>query len=183
MVIKNGDLIYKFRKNIRDHLSILIWRIRLRKIGSGSVIKKGTMVIGNPRRITIGSDFKIWHRCILSVGEGLIQIGDNGLIGLNSYLNASRGNITIGNGVAIAPSCQIYSYSHHFEPGKPVIDTYKVGDVVIEDDVLIGANSIVLPGTRIGKGAIIAAGSVVNRDIEPNAVAGGIPAQFIKWRS
>ena len=54
--------------------------------------------------------------------------------------------------------------------------------VVIEDDVWIGANSIVLPGVKIGKGAIIGAGAVVTKNVQPYAVLGGVPARVIKYR-
>lgn len=52
--------------------------------------------------------------------------------------------------------------------------------VIIEDDVLIGANAVVLEGVRVGKGAVVAAGSVVTKDVPPNTVVAGSPAKFIK---
>ena len=52
--------------------------------------------------------------------------------------------------------------------------------VIVEDEVLIGANAVVLEGVRIGKGSVIAAGSVVTKDVPPNSVVAGIPAKFIK---
>jgi len=55
--------------------------------------------------------------------------------------------------------------------------------VVIEDDVWIGTNAIILPGRRLGKGSIIAAGAVVTRDVEPYAIVGGNPARLIKRRN
>jgi virginiamycin A acetyltransferase len=54
--------------------------------------------------------------------------------------------------------------------------------VVVEDDVWIGANSVVLDGARIGKGAVIAAGSLVNGTVPPYEIWGGTPARFIKAR-
>ncbi|MDQ7799461.1 MAG: DapH/DapD/GlmU-related protein [Candidatus Edwardsbacteria bacterium] len=53
---------------------------------------------------------------------------------------------------------------------------------VIEDDVWIGAQAIILPGVRIGRGAIVAAGAVVTKDVEPYAIVGGNPARLIKRR-
>ena len=72
---------------------------------------------------------------------GVSRHGGKGLLGVRCYLNASAGKIIIGRGVAIAPYTQIYSYSHHPVPGKPVMDGFKVADVVIEDDVLIGGGA------------------------------------------
>lgn len=160
----------------------IFWKLRMGKLGKGSRIKRGVKVIGSAKRISIGSGFKIWERSILAVGKGEIYIGDSGLIGVNSLLNSSHGKIIIGNNVAIAPFCQIFSYSHHYYPGKSVVESHKIGDVVIEDDVLIGSSVVILPGVRISQGAIIAAGSVVNCDVPPYCIGGGIPFKEIKKR-
>lgn len=60
---------------------------------------KGFILNGNPKRIKIGKNYKIWHRCTLAVGNGNIIFGNNGLLGVNSYINASKGNVNIGNNV------------------------------------------------------------------------------------
>lgn len=61
-------------------------------------------------------------------------------------------------------------------------DAITKGNIVVDDDVWIGENSIILSGVRIGQGAVIAAGSVVTKDIPPYAIAGGVPAKIIKYR-
>ncbi|MDP3684894.1 MAG: DapH/DapD/GlmU-related protein, partial [Ignavibacteria bacterium] len=61
-----------------------------------------------------------------------------------------------------------------------VIEPPSADPVVVEDDVLIGANAVVLEGVRIGKGAVIAAGSVVVKDVEPYCVMAGVPAKLLK---
>ena len=153
------------------------------KLGKKSVLKPGVKIAGNPYRVKIGKNFKVWHRSILSVRKGFIEIGDNGLIGVNSFLNASRGKISIGNGVAIAPHCKIFSFSHHYSEDKSVMNSHVVKDVRIDDDVLIGAGVTILPGVSIGKGAVIAAGAVVNHDVESYTIMGGIPARKIGVRN
>ena len=55
--------------------------------------------------------------------------------------------------------------------------------VVIGDDVWIGANAVILPGVTIGEGSVIAAGSIVNKDVEPFSIVGGVPAKVIKMRN
>jgi acetyltransferase-like isoleucine patch superfamily enzyme len=176
------DIYFRFLNRLRDILFLQIWRLRFKHIGKGSYIKRGVIVEGNPKRISIGDNFKIWQRCFIGIGKGELRIGNNGLLGVNSYINVSDSKVTIGNGVAIAPFCQIYSYSHHYYPDSKVNESFKVGEVVIEDDVLIGCNSVILPGVRIGARAIVAAGSVVVSDVDSNTIVGGVPAKFIKQR-
>ena len=101
--------------------------------------------------------------------------------------------LIIGNYCSIAPNVQFVVASEH---SYKTISTYpfKVkrmgeefeasskGDIIIGDDVWIGLNSIILSGVTIGQGAIIAAGSVVTKDVPPYAIAGGNPAKIIKYR-
>ena len=65
----------------------------------------------------------------------------------------------------------------------PIFDTESKGDIIIEDDVWIGANCIILSGVKISRGAIIAAGSVVIKDVAPFTIVGGVPARLIKERA
>jgi len=79
----------------------------------------------------------------------------------------------------------IYTSNHRFDRTDiPMIDQGNTEPkaVVIEDDVWIAARAIILPGVRIGKGAVIAAGAVVTKDVPPYTVVGGIPARKIKSR-
>jgi 2,3,4,5-tetrahydropyridine-2,6-dicarboxylate N-acetyltransferase len=85
-------------------------------------------------------------------------------------------NVVIGGRAIVGKNC-------HIGAGAVlagVIEPPSADPVVIEDDVLIGANAVVLEGVKVGKGAVIAAGSVVVKDVEPNAVVAGIPAKFLK---
>ena len=162
-------------------------RERLRRevgsIGSGSIIYEGTVFCGSPRNIIIGNDMVIWHQCFLTVGDNAkIQLAGPGLLGVRCYLNASEGRIIVGHGVAIGPLTQIYSFSHGYTGAEVVIDSFRTADVVIEDDVLIGSASTILPGVRIGQGAVVAAGAVVISDVDPYSIVGGVPARQIGLR-
>jgi acetyltransferase-like isoleucine patch superfamily enzyme len=181
--IQISDLTFKVFDRLRDLFFLYFkWKLLFRKIGKKSFVKKGVKVIGNPRRIEVGRNFKIWENCTLGVGKGKIIIGDDGLLGVNSLINSSEGTVKIGNNVVIAPYTQIYSYSHHFEKDKLVTDCYKVGNVTIENNVLIGSNVIILPNVTIHEGAIIAAGAVVTTDIPSYKIYAGIPAKEIGTR-
>lgn len=88
--------------------------------------------------------------------------------------------ITIGNRVYIAPRVCIYTVNHPMVPEVRNTDLEYGRPVTIEDNVWIGGNVVILPGVTIGEGAVIAAGSVVTRDIPPRVVAGGNPCRVIR---
>lgn len=89
-----------------------------------------------------------------------------------------RGGILIGNNVAIAPKVNLITLNHDFSPSNR--DATFCSPITIEDNVWIGINATVLPGTTIGKNAVVAANSVVTKDVAPNTIVGGNPAIFIK---
>jgi 2,3,4,5-tetrahydropyridine-2-carboxylate N-succinyltransferase len=63
-----------------------------------------------------------------------------------------------------------------------VLEPPSATPVIIEDDVLVGANAVVLEGVRVGQGAVVAAGAIVTKDVEPDTVVAGSPATFIKFK-
>lgn len=89
-----------------------------------------------------------------------------------------RGGITIGDGVFIAPKVNLVTLNHDLNPESRSTTIAK--PIIIEDHVWIGINSTVLPGVTIGRNAIVAAGSVVTKDVEANTIVGGNPARFLK---
>lgn len=117
------------------------------------------------------------------IGDGL-KIGDNSNIGPYSYIGCS-GYIEIGNNVMISPRVSIYAENHIYEDSNVSIKSQGIKRefVKIEDDCWIAANSVILAGVTIGRGSVIAAGSVVTKDVPPYSVAAGIPAKIIKQRS
>ena len=113
-----------------------------------------------------------------------IEIGSDVTINEWTYVSGF-GGVRIGNGVRIGHRTSILSSDHRLDqPGVPFAKAGLVAaETVIEDDVFIGANVTILMGVRIGSGSVIAAGSVVTRDVEPLTVAGGVPAKPLKRRS
>lgn len=112
-----------------------------------------------------------------------IRIGSNVQFGQDCHIDT---NADIGNDVLIAGRvCFIERYGHSY--GEPCVTIWnsKAGDeekIIIEDDVWVGDGALVLSGVKIGKGAIVAARSVVTEDIPPCEIWGGIPAKRIKDR-
>ena len=99
-------------------------------------------------------------------------------------VDASGGLIRIGKQVAIGPGTVLRAANHCFDSLEKAImlQGHLYGEIVIEDDVWIAANCTITPGTRIGHGAVVGAGAVVTRDVEPYAIVGGVPARVIGSR-
>lgn len=94
------------------------------------------------------------------------------------------GDIVVGERCLIAAHCGIYANNHHFQNIEQPIHTQGISrkGIVIEDDCWLGHAVTVLDGVTIGKGSVIGAGAVVNKDIPPYSVAVGVPAKVIKNR-
>ena len=107
-----------------------------------------------------------------------IQIGHNTIIGYRAFLDG-RGKLTIGNHVDIASEVLIYTDEHNLN--DPNFGN-SFAPVTIGDYVFIGPRAIILPGVKIGKGAVVAAGAVVTKDIPDSEIWGGVPAKKISSR-
>jgi len=114
--------------------------------------------------------------------DAVIKIGAN--TRLHGTCIHAYQSIEIGNNCLIAANCQILDGSGHdlsFDDVDNRINTTgNASPIKIDDSVWIGANSIILPGVKIGRGSVISANSVVVKDIPPMVVAGGNPAKIIK---
>ncbi|WP_186757022.1 acyltransferase [Echinicola salinicaeni] len=135
-------------------------------------------------KVTVGS-YAIIRPTNLYGGEAGIglKVGNNSSIGPYAYIGCS-GYIEIGNNVMMSPRVSIYSENHNFgDTGQPMIEQGVTRSyAIIEDDCWIASNSIILAGVTVGKGSIVAAGSVVTKDVPPYSVVGGNPAKVIKSR-
>lgn len=116
--------------------------------------------------------------------EGLhnISIGDYSGIGRNSIIIASC-KLIIGQNVMIAPELIVFTANHEMKKDLPMIhQSITIAPVTIGNDVWIGARVTILAGVSVGDGAIIAAGAVVTKSVEPYSIVGGIPARPIGTR-
>ncbi|MBL8089814.1 MAG: acyltransferase [Anaerolineales bacterium] len=143
------------------------------------------LLVYDPQNISIGENFSIRRNSTLGAINGELIVGDNVSIAENVTVNASeKGKIVLGNYVLIAPNTVLRASDHVTTRADQTIreQGHTGGEIIVEDDVWIGANCVVVAGTRIGKGAVIAAGAVVAKDVEPYTIVGGVPAKFLKKR-
>jgi virginiamycin A acetyltransferase len=132
-----------------------------------------------------------------SVVDAFVKIkpaGGNGdlVLGSHVYLNSGcvlyTGNgVIIGDDVLVAANCTFASSNHEFaDPSRPIrLQGFRPsrGGIVIGNDVWIGSNTVLLDGSRIGDGAVIAAGSIVRGNVEPYAICGGNPLEVLGRRT
>jgi acetyltransferase-like isoleucine patch superfamily enzyme len=157
----------------------------LTKAGSGIVIKHN-------------AEFWLTDNAVLEVGEGCtiqnyaffqltkpnprIYIGENTVIGRHCMITA-KNLIRLGDNVLMGAYVQIIDTSHGVKAGQIIRDQKaEIGEVVIGNDVWIGAGAKILMNCHIGDGAVIGANAVVTEDIPPYAIAVGIPARVIRFR-
>lgn len=131
---------------------------------------------------------KIGKRCNIDYGVYMrymkhIEIGNDVWINRNSQLHASHNHksvkISIGNHVAIGPNVIFFAAGH--DTSTLNLEN-TAGDIIVSDNVWICGRSVILQGVTIGEGAVVAAGSVVTKNVEPYTIVGGIPAVKIKDR-
>ena len=136
-------------------------------------------------KVKLGNKVEILRDTTLETGPGgQITIGDNSSIHPCGHLYSYKENIEIGSGVMIASACALYSYDHGIAPNE-IIRKQPVqskGPIIIGDEAWLGVRVTVLSGVRIGRGAVIGAGSVVSKNVPDNAIAVGNPARVVKMR-
>lgn len=173
--ISSGELIQKIFNRIKNigldlklmllrwvgylpfhHLRLFFYRLAGVKIGPGSRVHMWANFY-QPRGVSIGQDTIIGDHCFLD----------------------GRASLKIGHHAAVASQVLFYNSQHdiHDPEFKAVEKPTEIGDYVF-----IGPRAIILPGVRIGRGAVVAAGAVVTKDVAPGKVVGGVPAKEIKTR-
>lgn len=134
----------------------LLYRLAGVKIGKGAHIHMGTQFF-DPSRV---------------------EIGEGTIVGQNAFFDG-RDSLKIGKHVDIASDVMIYNSEHDLNAA----DFHAICEpVVVSDYVFIGPRSIILPGVTIGRGAVVAAGAVVTKDVPEFAIVGGVPAKVIGER-
>jgi acetyltransferase-like isoleucine patch superfamily enzyme len=155
------------------------------KVGKGVKFYDGIRIVGNaPDAIRIGNGTRILRGVTMSTTPyGKIHVGNKVHIGEGTIIFSDM-KITIGDNVIIGPQTVITDFNHVYESTTIPINQQGLDrkEVVIEEDVWVASRCVIIRGVKIGKGAVIAAGAVVNRDVAPYTVVGGVPIRIIKKR-
>jgi len=189
-------------------LRSIFYKRLLRLMGKGVILGKD-INLRCPNRIQLGNRVAADGGCLIDArggGEIGIIIGEDVIIGRHSAIQAKNGSIQIGKKTNIGPQCVISANNsvtlgeelligafcyiggglyHSERTDIPMVrqGMYSKGPLIIEDDVWLGAGSIVLDGIHVGRGCIVGAGSVVTRNLPEYSVAVGTPAKVIRERN
>lgn len=155
----------------------------IHKRGKRSTIRRRTRIDVFPwNDFTLGNDSTIEAFSTVNNGVGSVIIGDRTRIGMS---NVIIGPVTIGNDIMFAQNIVLSGLNHGYEDinTPPSKQKSTFSNIVVEDQVWIGANAVVVAGVTIGKHAVIAAGSIVTKNVPPYSVVGGNPAKLLKQYS
>lgn len=161
------------------------------RVGRNFIAEENCEIQGLSRRgITFGDNVTVGSMSMIrpsgyygnSVGEGL-RMGNGSNVGAYSYVGCS-GFIEIGDNVMMGPRVSFFAENHTFDRTDMPMKQQGVNNkgIRIEDDCWLGSGAIFLDGVTVGKGSIVAAGSVVSKSVEPYSIVGGVPAKLIKSR-
>lgn len=201
LLLVNLTYNYKKHQNLKKilHKLIVMWICNeFNKFGKNSYIGENIKLLGNLKLISIGDNVSIGSRVILEcyneymTNNGVqkftspsLIIGNNSSIGDDTHITCIN-KIMIGSNVLMGRKILITDNSHGIlsleniaiPPSKRPLITK--GPVIVEDNVWIGEMVCIMPGVRIGYGSIIAANSVVTKDVPRSCIVAGIPAKIIK---
>ena len=131
------------------------------------------------RKFWLGDYSVVESFACINNAVGDVIIGDHTRIGLH---NTIIGPVIIGSHVNLAQGITITALNHNFDDSEKRIDQQGIStkEVVLEDDIWVGANAVILPGVTIGKHAVVAAGAIVTKDVPPHSLVAGVPAKVIR---
>ena len=131
------------------------------------------------RKFWLGDYSVVESFACINNAVGDVIIGNHTRVGLH---NTIIGPVSIGNHVNLAQGIPITALNHNFTDAGKRIDEQGIStkEVVLEDDIWIGANAVILPGVTIGEHSVVAAGAIVTKDVPPHSLVAGVPAKVIR---
>lgn len=151
------------------------------KMAAGSGIHK-SVDISNPCNVELGERSILYKQIsVYPKGDGRFVMGANSHIAPYGYLLIDKNTLRIGNDVAIGPFCTIICHSNAVSGDSDLFRlNYHDGDITIGNNVFIGAQCTLLPGTIIEDNVVVASNSVVNGHLKSGGVYGGSPVTLLK---
>jgi acetyltransferase-like isoleucine patch superfamily enzyme len=180
LVRKIRNRIELWQKSFRQLKYVLDDRV---EIGEGNRFHKNASIkFYKPGKVKIGEDNEFLDGAKLISYGGDIVIGNHCSINPYTLIYGHGAGVTIGDRVLIAGHCVIISANHNFlDIAKPIQQQgISSKGVTIKDDVWIGAGCQILDGVTLENGAVIAAGSVVTKSVNPYTIVAGVPAKILK---
>jgi acetyltransferase-like isoleucine patch superfamily enzyme len=179
----NGADAHGLYRRVRDRAFTLSVRSSFASLGPHSRISLPVQLEG-ARRIAIGRHVYLGPGCwLLTHGPaGQLEIGEGTSIAGYCVLSAAT-TVRIGRKVLFARNVYIADHRHGFERADVPVLEQEIEDlrpVVVEDGAWLGQNVVILPGVRIGRGAVVGANSVVREDVPPRCLAVGAPARVVR---
>lgn len=189
LIIEEDANLSTFQVNIKIFLwmFIILNRMVFSKYYLRRINKKSSWVtvldkprIRNNGYIELNERVAIWSRFV----QTRIFVRKGGKLIVGKYTRINGAHISVSSHVLIGEYCRISPYvlimDNDFHDLKDRYAKGKTSKIIIEDNCWIGSKSTILKGVRIGEGAVVAAGAVVTKDVEPYTIVGGIPAKLIK---
>lgn len=201
-----GKIVFGDFANIQNGVNLGVGNGSLLKVGNNAKLERNsTILIGSQKSLQIGDNFVLGHGVRLFIQNnwefhdntsihslcsifsrepglfGKFVMHNNSHIGDNCIIDLSD-DIIIEENVAIGPNCTFYTHDHEYHELDKAAWSGKTytGKIVIGRNSWIGSNVTILPGVTIGNHVVVAAGSVVTKNLEGNSVYAGIPAKKIK---
>ena len=186
-----------FKSKIKQKIKKLIIEVLNEKTSNNISIQNKIPISSKITESILSGDIDIGERSYVDKCHllGKISIGNNTSVnGPNTDIHCVVNSVKIGNFCSIARNVSIQEYNHFFSHATSYFIKHYLfgdnwekeitskGDIIIGNDVWIGTQCVILSGVEIGNGAVIAANSVVTKNIPPFAIAAGSPAKVIKYR-
>lgn len=166
---------------IKRRIATVYWSLRGVQIGVNSVVNRG-VDIQYPKGSSIGRGSQIGKSTSIYCGEnGSFELGNGSHVAPYGYFLVGDNSCAIGSQVAVGPFCTFVCHSNSVKGSRKFFtENYEDGDIVVGNNVFIGAQCTILPGTHIPDNVAIASNSVVRGELKSGFVYGGTPAKLIK---
>ena len=164
---------------VRDNGSRIAGRARRWMLGTPCRIDPAVAVT-HPRNFRAQPGSALRHGCHIGNAHGLVTLGARSHLGAYCHVNAVRGEVRIGDDVAIGPGVRIVSYSNEYVAGRDIAASTFSDDVAIGDHVFIGANVVILPGAVIESHVVVGAGAIVKGHLDAHGVYVGAPCRRVR---